>query len=438
MLSRSGVICVSIVVAAIGGACGDTAQSGSCDDDACTGSTSGEAPETSGGAASSAGEGDEGSSRSGGTSADETGDPAATGESAAGPTCGDGAIDPGEDCDDGNADDFDGCRSDCTTVEILEPPPLRWAFYEIEGTTCLDGSTAGFGINYNPDSSDVMIYLDGGGACFTDACDGMWGASSFGSPTDGIFSRTNEANPVRDFTMIEVLYCTGDIYAGDADVELGGRVRSFRGYRNIERFLQHLVPSVPAERVLLTGSSAGGFGAAVNAYQVAKAYGEDVEVVVIDDAGPPLNADVIPPCLQDVFRETWNVDGTALATCPECDPQNFPHDLLAQAIAQPNVRLGLYSATEDIVIRSYMGFGWGGGHYDDCESAAVPVSAQVFADGLFALREEHLDTVSTYYVGNSTHTALRGASFELMWVDGVSLPEWIADVLEGNVTHVGP
>src|SRR5690606_37754832 len=37
MFSRSGVICVSIVVAAMGGACGDTSQSGSCDDDACTG-----------------------------------------------------------------------------------------------------------------------------------------------------------------------------------------------------------------------------------------------------------------------------------------------------------------------------------------------------------------------------------------------------------------
>lgn len=33
---------------------------------------------------------------------------------------------------------------------------------------CVDGSTAGLGVNLNPGSSNVLIFLTGGGACWSD------------------------------------------------------------------------------------------------------------------------------------------------------------------------------------------------------------------------------------------------------------------------------
>jgi len=354
------------------------------------------------------------------------------------PICGDGALDPGEECDDGDGDDFDGCRSDCTEVELLAPPELEWEYVDIEGTACLNGSTAGFAVNYNPGSKNVMIYLEGGGACFSDACDFTAFNIPFVPPIDGVFSRSNDDNPVRDWTMIYVPYCTGDIHSGDNEAELGGELRYFHGYRNITRYLERLVPSFEAERVLLTGISAGGFGAALNATQVANAYGDGVELTVVDDSGPPLGNDVIAPCLQQLFREVWGLDGTVLAECPECDEDDFASSLLEHVLGEyPDVRFGLYSNTADQVIRTYMGAGWGGGHYDNCEglSSAVPIATYV--DGLEAIRAENHALISTFYRTGIAHTVLR-FGFNTTWVDGKGVPEWLADVLDGKVIHVGP
>jgi len=354
------------------------------------------------------------------------------------PGCGDGNVDPGEECDDGDLDDFDGCRSDCTAVEPLMPPELEWTYYEIEGTTCLNGSNAGFAVSYNPNSTDIMIYLEGGGACFSDACDFTAFNIPFVPPIDGVFSRSNPANPVRDWTMVYVPYCTGDIHAGDKDTELGGQLRFFHGYRNITRYLEVLVPSFPVDRVLLTGISAGGFGAALNATQVADAYGDAVEITVVDDSGPPLSNEVIAPCLQSIFREVWGLDGTILAACPECAADDFATDLLTHVITEyPDLRYALYSNTGDQIIRTYMGAGWGDGQYDTCEGLPTPVPIKAYAADLDAIRAAHLDEISTFYFTGIGHTVLR-VSYYITSVGGTSVPEWLADVLAGKITHIGP
>ncbi len=353
------------------------------------------------------------------------------------PFCGDGSLDPGEDCDDGNDNAFDGCLPDCTEVERLDPPPLEWTYVEIPGTQCMDGSPGGFGVNYAPESSDVMIYLEGGGACFSDACDFTAFSLPFVPPSDGIFSRNNNANPVRDWTIVYVPYCTGDIHAGDAEAMLGGQLRQFRGYSNITRYLERLVPSFPADRVLLTGISAGGFGAALNATQVADAYG-DVELTIVDDSGPPLSNAVIPPCLQTLFRDTWNLDATVLADCDTCDPDDFTTGLLDHVLQNyPDVRFGLFSNTADAIISTYMGAGWGNGEHNNCEGVPIPVPALTYSQDLDDIRAAHMDRASTFYQLGLGHTALR-VGFNITFVDGTSLPEWIGDVLDGQITHVGP
>jgi len=401
------------------------------------------------------GSNDRGTDESGETSDPETGDELGTGDGTSGseategpdtedtteppePFCGDGNLDPGEQCDDGNDNDFDGCRSDCTLVELLDPPPLEWTYVEVPGTRCMDGSPAGFGVSHNPESTNVMIYLEGGGACFSDSCDFTAFNIPFIPPGDGIFSRSNSANPVKDWTMIYVPYCTGDIHAGDGEKQLGGQLRQFRGYSNISTYLEQWVPSFPADRVLLTGISAGGFGAALNGMQVADAYGEQVELTIIDDSGPPLSNDVIPPCLQTLFRETWNLDATVLADCPNCDPNDFATSLIEHVLANyPDIRFGLFSNTADQIIRTYMGFGWGNGQHDNCGGIPLAVPALTYGEDLFGIRALHESQASSFYVLGIGHTALR-LGYELTYADGTSLPEWIGEVLDGQITHVGP
>lgn len=388
-------------------------------------------------------------------SADETGTSGAgettgTGTTGAEPGCGDGIVDPGEACDDANDNPFDGCLADCSAVPPLMTEPLEWEYIEVPGTLCMNGGTAGFGISLNPDSKDVMIYLEGGGACFNDVCDFSAFNIPFIPPPDGIFNRNNMANPVRDWSMVYVPYCTGDIHGGDKDTMLGGQVRKFRGYRNISKYLEQWVPTFAgAERVLLTGISAGGFGAGLNAVQVADAFGPGPQMIVVDDSGPPMANNVIPPCLQQTFREVWGLDKTILAECgADCpDPDDFASGLIEHTFKKhPDIRFGLFSNTADLVIRTFMAFGWGNGQFNSCEGVPTIVPADAYEAGLLALREKHVDFASTYYIGQDQvlysfgtgHTALRTPSFWTTVIDGVQLADWVGHVIDGEVEHVGP
>ncbi len=369
---------------------------------------------------------------------------------AAAPVCGDGVVEASEACDDGNADRYDGCLADCTLVPPLETPPGEWTFIEVPGTVCMNGETAGFGISLVPGAEGVVLYLEGGGACFDDSCDSTAFSIPFAPPTDGIFNRANALNPVADWSMVYVPYCTGDIHGGDAEAALGGEVRQFRGYSNIGTYLEQWVPTFAATpTVLLTGISAGGFGAGLNFAQVADAFGEDHQMVLVDDSGPPLSREVIAPCLQSLFRELWGLDGTILAECgDDCpDPDDFATGTLAHMAERfPAARVGMFSNTADLVIRGFMGVGWGGGTWNDCEGTATLVPADVYEADLLALRDTYQRRAGTFFVGQlhpaynygRNHTVLRSSSFWTTVIDGTSVAEWLEGVIAGEVQHVGP
>ncbi|NUP06231.1 MAG: hypothetical protein HOW73_09250 [Polyangiaceae bacterium] len=366
------------------------------------------------------------------------------------PYCGDGHLDPDEACDDGNDNRFDGCLPDCTVVEPIDAPTLEWTYIEVPGTRCMNGDTAGFGISINPDSPNLMIYLEGGGACFNDACDFSAFNIPFVPPPDGIFNRANEGNPVRDWSMIYVPYCTGDIHGGDNEYELGGQMCQFRGYTNIAKYLEQWVPTfTDANTVLLTGISAGGFGAGLNFAQVADAFGPGHQMVLIDDSGPPLSNEVISPCLETTFREVWGLDKTIIAACgDDCpDPNDFASGVIDHIVnAYPDARFGVFSNTADFVIRTFMGFGWGNGEHDNCEGTPTLVPADAYEDALLDLRAAHVDKAGSYLVGQThweynyglNHTVLRSPSYWTTVIDGVSVEDWVAGVIEGEIQHVGP
>ena len=52
-------------------------------------------------------------------------------------------------------------------------PSEKWTWVPVPGSHCRDGSATGFGINVNPASKNLMIFLEGGGACFNALTCGM-------------------------------------------------------------------------------------------------------------------------------------------------------------------------------------------------------------------------------------------------------------------------
>lgn len=356
--------------------------------------------------------------------------------------CGNAAADPGEQCDDGNDNRFDGCRPDCTLVDPIHPSAMVWQYFEIPGTTCLDGTPAGFSVNFNPASTKLFVYLEGGGACFNGFCESLFTRSPNEPGAGGVFDRTNAANEVRDWTWVYVPYCSGDVYAGQAETMLAGKMRQFHGYSNITAFLERWVPSFTVDQVVFSGSSAGGFGAAVNYAQTQRAFGS-VPVALIDDSGPPMSADVFPPCLQTLWKTTWGLDKTLLKECGEdcSDTSKFIADAFDHTVrAFPAMHGGLFSSTGDTTIRTFAGYGWAGG-YDMCKDVPTAVTQMAFQSGLTDLRARAMADspgLGTYYIAGSSHTILRSSSYYTTKIGDSTIAAWIKSTIAGSTSHLGP
>jgi len=325
-------------------------------------------------------------------------------------------------------------------------PANSWTLQYVNGAKCRNGQPAGVGINPSPGSDKLLIYLEGGGACFNSSCDVTAFDTPFLPPSDGIFDRNNADNPLRDYNMVYVPYCTGDVHAGDAPDAvivngLGVPVfHQFVGYRNIGLFLSRIVPTFPnLKQVVLTGISAGGFGAGLNADRVQRAFGS-VPVVLVDDSGPPMSKRAIPTCLQKQFRQAWNLDATILADCGADCPNHddWALDMMMHTVKRTTTSVtGLFSSVHDLVIRTFYGFG-----NDDCSPGLDRVvDADVYQNELLSLRQMTAPPgaiYGTYYVQGTGHTCLRGPCFSTTTTNGVALSTWLGSLLQGRGTHVGP
>jgi len=333
--------------------------------------------------------------------------------------------------------------------EPIDAPSMEWTFVEFPDSRCANDTPTGIGVNLNPASDDVVIYMEGGGACFdlvtciSVAHSGGFGESDLDAVADrfgdrGIFARDDADNPVADWNMVFVPYCTGDVHAGRNPDSYGGR--NAHGYDNVTEYLKRLVPTfADANQVLLTGSSAGGFGSAWNFDQVQRGFG-CTPVTLLDDAGPPMADDYMKPCLQSWWRDTWGLDDTLPADCPECAGSDGGGLVnLAPYLARkyPDRRFGLLSTMEDNVIRGFFGYGYSA----SCMSPSS-MRASEFRAGLEDLRDRVLgshDNFHTFYAEGDSHTFL-GQPLGSIEVDGVTLGDWIGQLLDdaGSWNDVGP
>jgi len=67
------------------------------------------------------------------------------------------------------------------------------------------------------DSDKLIFYFQGGGACWDEPSTKLGFCTSDASPQSlvGIFDRTNVNNKFKDYTIVQVLYCSGDVFGGN-------------------------------------------------------------------------------------------------------------------------------------------------------------------------------------------------------------------------------
>jgi hypothetical protein len=242
--------------------------------------------------------------------------------------------------------------------------------------------------------------------------------------------RSNPDNPFKDFSMIYVPYCTGDLHAGDrADVTVDEEVRQFHGFRNMTAFLDRIVPTFPdAERVIITGISAGGFGAALNYDHVATAFGDQVKTTLIDDSGPPMADPFVPQCLQEHLYETWGFENTLPADCEGCSGA-FVEPYVEYLLAKyPERSMALISSDADETISTLLGFG-----LDDCvnlQTTPLPYDPAEYRAGLEDLRDGAgaAGRFRLYMLASTEHVWLDN-EIGTVSVEGVALEDWLADAV---------
>lgn len=375
------------------------------------------------------------------TTGTEATDPTTSGTTSTTTTGGDGdstSTSTGESADEPGPEQYDGEPFDWQGFGW-------WDWYEFPDAFCRDGSNTGVWVRYGR-GPGLVIYLEGGGACFNALTCANNEASydPWAVPHDGVLEEDPELNPVGDWNFVYVPYCTGDVHAGArTDVEIPGveGVQQFVGYSNIGAYLERIVPTFgAAPNVLVTGSSAGGFGAGVNFDRIARAFPK-ARVTLLDDSGPPLPDDVLAPCLQQQWSDLWGFDDTLPQDCDECFPSEgggmagLAHWLGTKYSKR---QLGLVSSTGDLIIRFFFGYG-----NDECMPKTINLPAAQFEAGLVDLRDNYIadpaGAWSTYLVGdNDHHVFLFGSEFSYTSVDGVEFREWFRQLLKGNASHVGP
>ncbi len=214
------------------------------------------------------------------------------------------------------------------------------------GAVCGNGSTYKFFVNRVPNTSNTIIYLEGGGACWDYAsCTGASGIRGARNPNgipDDYMSLLNPgaslvspfvfrnhpwtAVKTQNWNMIYVPYCTGDIYSGDRVAvynDPAGQnsplVWHHNGLRNTRAVLSWLKDNLqrPAQ-LLTTGCSAGGAGSLTNYAHIRRDMAP-TKGFLIDDSGPVYSAPVggdsaqypsIP--LQTHIRNVWGLDSGPL------------------------------------------------------------------------------------------------------------------------------
>lgn len=321
---------------------------------------------------------------------------------------------------------------------MIEPLPLpemgRWeTIYPGGDTICSRGTDFRFYLR-GGDPSKVMIYFQGGGACWDDLTCSIADAifsDRVTEPEDfnafaevfnvGIFD-TTDSSDYKDYTLLYIPYCTGDVHWGDATVEYANDLTiHHRGYQNTKAALEYLYARVfePSE-VFVTGCSAGAYGAALNSIHIGTHYANS-QMAVLADSGSGIITDTF---LNDSFPG-WN----ALSHLPNyLERLQAPLSTLSikdvyQSISEtfPQHRFAMYSAEFDNSQTFF--YEAMGGVFDEWSGKQREVLTSL---------DEELDNFRVYLAPGPLHCIGAYPFFLEREVNGVNFAAWQKEFIEGD------
>lgn len=192
----------------------------------------------------------------------------------------------------------------------------------------------------------TLIYFNGGGACWNGATcltSLVAGERPVYNPTieaenmpeivGGIMDLAREDNPTREWNIIFIPYCTGDVHIGSRDmlysdplgfVNSGNPVmvqhRGFDNFMAVREWMKQNLDRKNTEKVLIAGSSAGAYGAVLNFSRLQSLYPNRTIVALLVDAAAGV---FTQPFVNRVFNSVdggpWGVRDTLATWIPGID-----------------------------------------------------------------------------------------------------------------------
>ncbi len=274
------------------------------------------------------------------------------------------------------------------------------------------------------DPSKVVMYFEGGGACFTaEMCgpasrsydrtvDGADDPGGFG----GIFDFTNPANPFADWSFVFVPYCTGDVHIGDSTHDYGnGVVVEHNGIPNAMFALDQLVSRYgSAGEVFVTGSSAGGVPAPLFGALAADRMPDAAVTALADGSGaypaaPGINAGI--GALWGTFDARPDWPETAALTP---DEWSIPGLFAVAGTHDPDLVLARHDHAFDEVQAQFSSL------------AGIEASQlDTLIDANAAMIEAAGVPVATYVAAGTDHTILGRDEMYTQVTEGTSFLEWL-------------
>jgi len=310
---------------------------------------------------------------------------------------------------------------------------------EPRGPLCLRGTE--YTVDTREGSSDaLMIFLQGGGACWADFCSALETTNSL--TADGILDPDLEGNPVADWDVVYLPYCDGSLFAGDVDRVLpnsflggsgpGQSMGYQRGLQNLTAALDIASAEFPnPSRILLTGVSGGAFGT-MTAMPLVRYYYPDTEVLLFNDSGVGVAKEGDPDFVNETLLAGWNAGSLIPASCSDCTSNGHTTRFIEwQLAADDNFTMSALSFSADSVISSLFLM------IDPADFTTSLLAETGRTTGLFEDRYKRFIPLGTAHTTLLSETPPPpGGIAELgslqTEIDGVTVLEWFTAMIDGT------
>lgn len=278
---------------------------------------------------------------------------------------------------------------------------MAYTFDTDDGPSCLHGDTFSVSIR-DQKSDDLVIFLQGGGACWSDFCLAVTAAPP-GIPGLDALNTAKETNPLKDMSHVYLPYCDGSLFAGstehdsDGDGKFDGdKDRIQHGLMNLSASLDIAADKFPTpKRIILAGSSGGSYGTIMATILVRTRY-PDVELFVFEDSGVGLGKPGEPAFVQKLVDE-FGVTPWLPPSCEGClDNAHITRLIDWELEHDPKLTIGVFSSYEDLVLSEIF----------------LKITGPEYHDALIAetdkLSKKYPDRYKRFFIKGNSHTALLG------------------------------